>query len=177
MSWTMIILRVNLITCFIMEESSNVFQGFCILAPNSGGRGMGNARPYFSKGFPIQYVADTYRPCSIRDANSIWGTHSYNLQPYNNISREPSKLTISFWLRIIRIVPAVRNYIFLIIGGIGVVSVALGIPQKVILKWSYTLPTGVPNRHGLISKSQEQLFLAYEYKCWRCHKFSAANSW
>lgn len=154
-NWTVLIPCVDLVTRFIIEESGNVFQGFCIRAPNSGGRGMGIACSYFGKAFPSQYVADIYRPCSIRDANSIWGTHGYNSQLYNNISRQLSKLTISFWLRIIWIVPAVRNYLLLISGDIDVISVVIGIPQKVILKWSYALPTRVPNRHSLISKSQE----------------------
>lgn len=40
MDQAMPVASINLIAFFIIEESSNVFQGFCNRAPNPRGRGM-----------------------------------------------------------------------------------------------------------------------------------------
>lgn len=74
------IASINLITIFIVEQSSNIFQGFCNRAPNSGGMAMllpvatataiittattfifcreAIACSYFSKAFSSQDIAD-----------------------------------------------------------------------------------------------------------------------
>lgn len=72
------IARINFVSLFIVEERSDVFQGFCNCAPDFGGTGtlLGTAITttftttttfilhrdavacfYFSKAFPRQYVA------------------------------------------------------------------------------------------------------------------------